>query len=134
MKHDQSNCEKDKYYILNNLISIIKYIFFFLWNWYKYINEIYISNFQYKIFLIKIKTKHGLKSWLKIASVFVKIKNVQTIMNSKIIFLCIHVLQILLLYHISTKDFSGLNQEYEIILIDKMKFKCGFQVNQGSSF
>lgn len=48
----------------------------------------------------------------------------QTIMNSKIIFLCIHVLQILLLeYHISTKDFSGLNQEYEIILIDKVKFR-----------
>lgn len=49
-------------------------------------------------------------------------------MNSKIIFLCIHVLQILLLeYHISTKDFSGLNQEYEIILIDKVKLRCGFQ-------
>lgn len=44
-------------------------------------------------------------------------------MNSKIIFLCIHVLQILLLYHILTKDFSGLNQEYEIILIDKVKFR-----------
>lgn len=29
MKHDQSNCinEKNKYYILNNLISIIKYIY-----------------------------------------------------------------------------------------------------------
>lgn len=56
-------------------------------------------------------------------------------MNSKIIFLCIYILQILLLeYNISTKDFSGLNQEYEIILIDEEKFRCGFQVNQGSSF
>lgn len=44
----------------------------------------------------------------------------QTIMNSKIIFLCIHVLQILLLkYNISTKDFSDLNQEYETILINE---------------
>lgn len=123
MKHDQSNWinEKDKYYMLNNLISIIKYRFFSFEIEYKYINEIYIWNFQHKTFLIKIKIKHGLKSWLKIAS-FIKIKNghVQTIMNSKIIFLCIHVLQILLLkYNISTKDFSDLNQEYETILINE---------------
>lgn len=44
-------------------------------------------------------------------------------MNSKIIFLCIRILQILLLEYFNKRNFSGLDQEHEIILIDEVNLK-----------
>lgn len=56
MKHDQSNWinEKDKYYMLNNLISIIKYRFFSF-----EIDTNILMKYTFEIFNIKL-------FWLKL--------------------------------------------------------------------